>query len=202
MTDEQRAAWLAEHLPKKNEKLLRHVYGVAETAAALAERYHQDAGKAYQAGLLHDCAKWMTVDEQIRQAEGYGLDISALLPYGSTLLHAPVGEAIARHVLEVLDDEVLGAIRWHTTGRPGMTELEKIVYLADTIEPNRTPFTNLEPLRKLSKVDLNQAMLAVLHSTVTYVAQSGKRLHPASLDTLSWFEERYGKMDGAIVSFG
>ena len=163
-----------------------HTLGVAETAERMARIFGEDAEKARLAGLLHDCAKCMTLDEMKRAAAGLPED-----PELNTraLMHAPAGMCLARDKYGVTDPDVLGAIRWHTTGKKGMTALEKIIYLADVIEPNRKSFDGIEELRKLSLRDLDQAMALALRLSVGHVLSRGKPVHPDSLEALRQYEK-------------
>ena len=114
---------------KKNmdESRYEHTLGVMYTSAALAMRYECDLDKALLAGLMHDCAKCMPNAKKLKTAEKYGLEITDLEKKNPFMLHAKVGAVLAEKKYDITDEEVLGAIRWHTTGRPDMTLLEKIV---------------------------------------------------------------------------
>lgn len=149
-----------------------HTLGVMYTSAALAMRYGYDIDKALLAGLMHDCAKCMPNAKKLKTAEKNGLEISELERKNPFMLHAKVGELLARKKYDIDDEEVLGAIRWHTTGRPDMTLLEKIVYVADYIEPKREKAPNLKEIRQLAFVDLDRALLKILEDTLGYLGDS------------------------------
>ncbi|MCD8250273.1 MAG: bis(5'-nucleosyl)-tetraphosphatase (symmetrical) YqeK [Lachnospiraceae bacterium] len=149
-----------------------HTLGVMYTSAALAMRYGYDIDKALLAGLMHDCAKCMPNAKKLKTAEKNGLEISELERKHPFMLHAKVGELLARKKYDIDDEEVLGAIRWHTTGRPDMTLLEKIVYVADYIEPKREKAPNLKEIRQLAFVDLDRALLKILEDTLGYLGDS------------------------------
>ena len=164
----------------------RHTLGVAETAERMAHAFGEDEEKARLAGLLHDCAKCMTLDEMKRAAGSLPED-----PELNTraLMHAPAGMCIARDEYGVTDPDVLGAIRWHTTGKKDMTALEKIVYLADVIEPNRESFEGIEELRRLSFQDLDRAMALALRLSVDHVLSRGNAVHHDSLEALRQYKK-------------
>ncbi|MCD8198072.1 MAG: bis(5'-nucleosyl)-tetraphosphatase (symmetrical) YqeK [Lachnospiraceae bacterium] len=149
-----------------------HTLGVMYTSAALAMRYGYDIDRAQLAGLLHDCAKCMPNAKKLKTAEKNGLEISELERKNPFMLHAKVGELLARKKYDIDDEEVLGAIRWHTTGRPNMSLLEKIVYVADYIEPKREKAPNLKEVRQLAFINLDQALLKILEDTLGYLGDS------------------------------
>ena len=152
-----------EHKPDRFD----HTLGVAYTAANMAFLYGADIEKALIAGYLHDCAKCMTHEEQIKICEKNDIEITEVERKNHSLLHAKVGMYLARTKYDVYDPEILGAIRWHTTGREDMTLLEKIVYIADFIEPNRRPLENMAEIRKEAFTDLDKCLAHILHDSVT-----------------------------------
>jgi predicted HD superfamily hydrolase involved in NAD metabolism len=162
-------------------KRLEHSLGVSKAAAKLAERYGADAGKARLAGLLHDCARVMPSNILLQVAEASGIVVNDVEQREPMLLHAPVGAVIAARDYGVDDPEVLGAIRWHTTGGPHMTLLEEIVFLADYIEPRRT-FPGVDRLRKLAKVSLDEALLSSYDQTLKHLLAEGGLIHPATVE--------------------
>ena len=156
---------------KKNmdESRYEHTLGVMYTSAALAMRYECDLDKALLAGLMHDCAKCMPNAKKLKTAEKYGLEITDLEKKNPFMLHAKVGAVLAEKKYDITDEEVLGAIRWHTTGKPEMTLLEKIVYIADYIEPLRDKAPNLPKIRKMAFQDLDACMYEILKDTLAYL---------------------------------
>lgn len=163
-----------------------HTLGVEETARQMALLFGEDAQKAALAGLLHDCAKCMTLTQMVKAAKGVPLD--PVMKDSKALMHAVAGMCVARNVYGVDDEEVLGAIRWHTTGHAGMTRLEKIIYLADMIEPSRKPYPGLEEIRALCWKDLDLAMHTALSMSLEHVVSQGKTLHPDTLAALREYE--------------
>ena len=164
-------------------KRMPHVLGTEEEAARLARRFGADETKARVAGLLHDCTKKLDMTEQLALCEKYGIQLDPLERKALKLLHAKTGAAIARHVYGV-DDEVYQAILYHTTGRANMTLLEKILYLADYIEPSRE-FANdpdVVRLRETVYDDLDRGLLLGLTMTVQEMEDMGNPVHHDTLD--------------------
>ena len=162
-----------------------HVAGCEHEAVKLAERWGADPGDAAEAGILHDIAKKLTMPEQLKLAEKYGIVFDALERENVKLTHAITGAALSRDLFGVTD-RVYGAIRWHTTGRPDMTLLEKIIYLADYIEPTRD-FEGVEPLRSLAYEDIDAAMALGLRMSLDELAANGIVPHSDSIEALRWY---------------
>ena len=120
-----------------DSKRYEHTQGVAYTSAALAMRYGEDIQKAELAGLLHDCAKCLDNEKKIQICKKHNIEISEAEQNNPFLLHAKVGGYLAKTKYKVDDEEIIDAIVYHTTGRPGMSLMEKIVYIADYIEPGK-----------------------------------------------------------------
>jgi predicted HD superfamily hydrolase involved in NAD metabolism len=167
------------------ERRYAHTLGVEKTAALLARRWGYDEEKAALAGLLHDCAKGMSEEASIEKARKIGLFFDEYELFEPKLMHAPLGAALARLEYFVEDTEILSAIKFHTTGRKNMILLEKILYMADYIEPCRT-FDGVEELRKLSCEDLDAALLAGLRREICFVAARGGIVHPDSIDAMNY----------------
>lgn len=171
------------------ESRFRHTMGVAYTACSLAMCYGEDFEKAYLAGLLHDCSKLKDAD-YLAMAEKYNLDIPEYAYKSPALLHAPLSAAIAREKYHIQDEEVLNAVSSHNFGRPGMTMLEKIVYIADYIEPNRS-FSpeKLDYYRRLAFSDLDKCLVMVLKDTIDFVKENGYPLVPISHETYLFYKK-------------
>ena len=163
-----------------------HTLGVEQTARQMARVFGEDEEKAALAGLLHDCAKCMPLSQMVKAARHE--DIDPVMKESKALMHAVAGRCVARSVYGVEDEDVLGAIRWHTTGRADMTRLEKIIYLADMIEPNRKSYPGLEALRAQCMQDLDGAMHTALRMSLEHVKEQGKTLHPDTLAALTAYE--------------
>lgn len=146
----------------------RHTLRVADTAVSLAENYGYPADRAFLAGLLHDCGK----------------------SDGDALTHAGIGARLARDVYGVDDPEILSAIACHTTGRPEMTLLEKIIFTADYIEPGRDKAPRLDFLRMRAYEDLDDTILCILEDTLSYLKEKGTEIDERSLQTYTYYYKR------------
>jgi len=169
-----------------SEKRFRHIIGVAETARALAQKWGADADKAFLAGLVHDCAKEIPVNKSVERltASGYSPDEVELR--SPALLHAPLGAVVAREVFGISDKEVLNAVTFHTTGRPEMSLLEKIIYVADFTEPGRT-YPEAGEIRQLSYIDINRAVLKETDMVIKFTVDRGRAIHPATVITRNYY---------------
>ena len=148
------------------EKRFKHSLRVAETAVKLADNYGLDPKKAYLAGLIHDCAKY----NEEAYIKKYNIDFS-IYPVSSIkdpVLHSFLGAEVAKKVYNIYDRDVLKAIEYHTTGRPDMSDLEKIIFIADAIEPARD-FEGIDKIRKLAFENLNKAMLNLLDLSLIHI---------------------------------
>ncbi len=172
------------------EKRYEHTLGVEFTAASLAMRYGEDVEKLQMAGLLHDCAKGFSNEEQIEQCEKYDLPISDVERENPGLLHARLGAYLAKKKYHVEDPEILSAIEWHTTGRPEMTMAEKILYVADYIEPGRRDAPALTGKRIMAFRDLDQALLWILEDTVLYLKERALACDPMTEKTYEYYASR------------
>jgi len=164
-----------------------HTLGVEKTAREMARIFGVSEEQAALAGLLHDCAKCMPLERMLKAAKHEEVD--PVMKESKALMHAVAGRCVARDVYNVEDEAVLDAIRWHTTGRADMTALDKIIYLADMIEPSRKPYPGLEPLRALCMKDLDQAMHTALQMSLKHVQEQGKTLHPDTMAALAAYEQ-------------
>lgn len=183
--------WLRLMADRHGPDRFRHVTGVADTAARLAGRFGADAGKAWLAGLLHDYARELPLSEALRLAEAHGL-LGLVAEPSVELLHAPLGAVLVRAEIGVEDPEILAAVARHTTGAPGMTSLDKVVYLADHIEPGRR-FPGVDEVRVLAERDLDAAVIAALRRTVAHLEAAGR---PVDGRTLTAIRELAGQGRG------
>jgi predicted HD superfamily hydrolase involved in NAD metabolism len=159
----------------------RHTIGVVKAARQLAKEYAVSIDKAKIAGLLHDCAKMLDYQQLIKKAEEYRLDLDDISRLQPGLLHGVIGSIMARWDFGIEDAEILDAIRYHTTGRAGMTPLEKIIYLADYIEEGRD-FPGVDRLRDMSKRNLDQALLLALNHSIQYIIEKRQLIHPNTIE--------------------
>lgn len=168
--------YLKKHLTKER---YHHTVGVAYTAMSMAMKYNPQPDnnefmvKAEIAGLLHDCAKCMDNDKKIRICNKNQISYSKIEAENPYLLHGKVGAYIARKEFDILDEDILNAITWHTTGRPDMSLLEKIIFVADYIEPSRRPIPELNLIRQLAFTDIDQAVIKILENTLKYLNEKG-----------------------------
>lgn len=163
-----------------DHRRIPHVLGTEQEAIRLAERYGADVEKARRAALLHDCTKRLDMDEQLTLCKQYDIQLDELERQALKLLHAKTGAAVARDVFGV-DDEIYSAIWYHTTGRANMTKLEKIIYLADYIEPSRN-FPGIDKLRKVCYEDLDRGLLLGLEMTIEEMTAIGSPVHHATVE--------------------
>lgn len=161
-------------------ELYRHCAGVAEEAANLARRYGADENQAYIAGMVHDYAKRYSFSEQRKKARQLGLKPDFFGGAEKKLLHAPLGALLIKEELSITDEEVIGAVACHTTGRPGMNLLEKIIYLADLTEPGRS-YPGVEAIRKAAQTSLEEALLLAVENVIKSVLKRRLYLHPCSV---------------------
>lgn len=168
-----------------------HTQGVMYTAAALAMRYGEDLEKAQIAGLLHDCAKCIPDNKKLKICQKNKIFVSEMEQKNPFLLHAKVGAYIAQEKYGVADKEILSAIECHTTGKPEMTLLEKIIYVADYIEPMRNKAPNLADVRKLAFEDIDLALFKILSDTLSYLRHSTKNLDPMTLQAYEYYKEQF-----------
>lgn len=165
-----------DRLPKKRWE---HVQGVMETAVILAERFGADSVKADLAAIVHDVAKYWPI-LHLEQAVIEHHIQGDLLSYDRQLLHAHVGAYVAEAEYGIFDPEILDAIRYHTSGREHMTILDKVVCLADYMEPGRD-FPGVERIRYLAETSLDQALIAGFDSTITHLIAKGKSIYPLTI---------------------
>ena len=170
-----------------------HTLGVMYTAEALAMRYGIDMEKAAVAGLLHDCAKCIPNQQKIKLCKKHDIEITEMEKKNPSLLHAKLGAYMANKVYGVSDTEVLNAIRWHTTGKPDMTMLDIIIYMADYIEPNRDKAPNLKEIRKLCFENIEEALYEVLKSTLDYLGDRPEVIDPMTKESYLFYKWKLKK---------
>ena len=179
---------MEKHLdPKRYE----HTLGVAYTAASLAMRYGEDTVKAILAGMLHDCAKCLSNEKRISICEKHNIMISEAEEKNPFLLHAKAGSFLAMNKYKVHDSDVINAILNHTTGRPGMSLLEKIIFVADYIEPGRKKAPNLAEIREMAFISLDGAVVKILKDTLDYLKSTPGEIDPMTQKTYDYYCELY-----------
>ena len=175
---EQLLVKMQQFLP---EKRFKHCLGVEQAAIDLAERFGVDVEKAGLAGLLHDYAKKLSDEEFLALIDKYALN-PALKDWGNNVWHGMVGIYKIQEDLRLADPEILRAIEVHTVGSAQMSDLDKVVYVADYIEPNRD-FPGVEQAREIAHVSLNQAVAYETAHTVEHLAHKGLPIYPQTLET-------------------
>ena len=170
-------------------KRIPHIKGCEEEAVRLAERWGADPHLARRSGILHDCTKYLELDEQLALCEKYHVPLDELERVAVKLLHAKTGAAIARHVFGE-PEAVCDAIYWHTTGKADMNLLSKVLYLADYIEPSREDFDGLAELRRLAYTDLDKALLLGCELTIADMEERGVPVHSNTLQARNYLRGR------------
>ncbi len=168
-----------------SEERYIHSLGVMKTSEDLAKHYGVDEYKARIAGLCHDCAKNFSFGDLINKARLSGERIDYVYYKSPQLLHGIVGAYIAKELFRINDKEILDAIKYHTTGREKMSMFEKIVYIADVIEPSRS-FKGVNDLRKLAYLDLDRSLLKSFDDTINFVVQRGNVLHANTINARNY----------------
>jgi predicted HD superfamily hydrolase involved in NAD metabolism len=169
----------------KNERLI-HSLGVMKSAEALAKRYGADPDKALIAGLLHDITKEYSCEQHMELIKKYDVPIDEGEKNTLTLLHAITSAAFARFEAGITDDEILNAIRYHTTGRTDMTILERIIYVADFIEPNRK-YADVEYFRTIAFEDLDKTLYLGIKWCMEDLLRKDAYLHVNTLNGYNYF---------------
>ena len=165
-------------------KRIPHVQGVEGEAVRLAQRWGADPEKARRAGILHDCTKYLDLEEQLELCDKYGVVLDEMERQSAKLLHSKTGAWIARDVYGA-DEDIFQAIYWHTTGKADMSLLEKVIYLADYIEPHRD-FPGVDELRALAYQDLDKALLMGVEMSISDLQARGVPIHPNTRSAREW----------------
>lgn len=173
----------------------QHTLGVMYTSAAMAMRYEADLEQALLAGLLHDCAKCIPGDKKIQLCEKHYLGVSEVERKNPSLLHAKLGAFIAEEKYHIKEREILDAVRSHTTGRPGMSLLEKIVYIADYMEPGRKELPNMADVRKLAFTDIDACLYRILKDSLVYLNTRNISVDPMTQMTYEYYKKELGRED-------
>lgn len=189
MDRQQMTEKLKDKLP---EKRFEHSVGVEYTAGTMAFIYGIDCERAMIAGLLHDCAKYVPNDKKIQKCEKRKVPITKCEYSNPDLLHAKLSAIYAKEKYGVTDTEILSAIACHTTGKPGMTTLEKIIYIADYIEPNRNILPEMDIIRKEAYTDIDTCLLHILHNTMHYLGKKGSAIDPVTKETHEFYNQLRG----------
>lgn len=170
-------------------KRYEHTIGVAYTASCLAMTYGLDPEQAYLAGLLHDCAKGLSDKERLSYCKKHNIDVTEVEKVNPSLLHAKVGAHMAATHYGVKDNAIIDAIRFHTTGRPEMSKLEEIVFVADYIEPGRNHDPELPAIRQEAFSKLERSIVHIYRNTLEYLGTSSKVLDDTTRQAYIYYSE-------------
>ncbi|MCU0527192.1 MAG: bis(5'-nucleosyl)-tetraphosphatase (symmetrical) YqeK [Elainella sp. Prado103] len=179
--------WLAKNVPAKR---VEHILRVEQFSSVLAAQHQLDPGKAAQAGLMHDLAKYFKPHVLLEMAHQEGLSLDPVDELNPHLLHADVSAIVARDRFGITDSQILAAIANHTLGHPDMDDLSCVVFLADSLEPGRGDRAELIQLRHLSQQDLHQAVWLTSDYTLNHLMETQRLIHPRALATRNAFLHR------------
>lgn len=168
-------------------KRYHHTLGVAYTASALAMCNGVNLKDAERAGLLHDCAKYMSDKKSLSFCKKNNINISEVEKRNPFLIHGKIGAFMAKNKFGINNNDIINAIHNHTTGRPNMTVLEKIIFISDYIEPSRKVQPNLEEIRKLAFKDLDASLIWILKDTLEYLSNKGGEIDPMTQKTYDYY---------------
>ncbi|MBQ9606023.1 MAG: bis(5'-nucleosyl)-tetraphosphatase (symmetrical) YqeK [Lachnospiraceae bacterium] len=179
-------------IKKKIKKTLdkdryQHTLGVAYTASCLAMRYGADIDDAFTAGLLHDCAKCISNDEKFKLCDKYGIRLTEIEKKNPALIHSKLGAYLAEHKYDIRNKDIINSIRTHTTGEPGMSLLQNIIFTADYIEPRRDQAKNLKEVRELAFTDIDRAVEKILYDTLNYLNSKTAAIDPETRKTYEYY---------------
>lgn len=185
-------------LMKKMEKQLdssryKHTLGVMYTASSMAMRYDANIQNALLAGLLHDCAKCIPNPKKLKLCINNQININDVEKKNPGLLHAKLGAFLAKTKYGIDDKEVLSAITWHTTGKPNMSLLDKIIYIADFIEPGRIELPNMKKVRKLAFEDIDECLFQILSDSLIYFQKKNVPIDSMTEKTYIYYKNELGK---------
>ena len=181
--------WLENNLDRERYE---HSLGVADTAVELAEKFGQDVNKAYTAGLVHDCAKCLPKEELINIINSR-LSVDECELINPKTHHAPVGAYLAKDIFHIDDEEILSAVRWHTIGKLGMSDFEKIIFIADKIEPRTRPQSYIDYIKPHLDEEngLDMALLACYKATIKSLVDRNLKICIKTIDIYNDLLRRY-----------
>ena len=166
-----------------------HTIGVAYTAASLAMKYEMNIDQAFLAGILHDCAKCISDQKLLEKCGQNNIVFSDFERKNPYLLHSKLGAFYASNKYEIKDQDILNSIIYHTTGKPNMSMLEKIIFVADYIEPSRFKASNLDKIRKISFENIDNAVFFILKETIDYLTKTNSPIDPTSIETYDYYKK-------------
>ncbi|MBS5957866.1 MAG: bis(5'-nucleosyl)-tetraphosphatase (symmetrical) YqeK [Clostridiales bacterium] len=183
---------------KLSPQRYEHTISVSFICTALAMRYGADLEQSELAGLLHDCAKYYGDGNIIKKCEKQNIFLTSDELKAPVVLHAKYGAWLAEHKYGIEDKEVLDAIRWHTTGRPDMSLLEKIVFTADYIEPRRDKAADLPVVRSVAFIDLDECVYIILKGTLEYLEGKGYFVDSMSVQAYDYYKKIHEMKKGEL----
>jgi|ASRL01.1.fsa_nt_gi predicted HD superfamily hydrolase involved in NAD metabolism len=178
---------------KQSEKRFMHTLNVEKTAIELAKIHGADEVRVSLAALLHDYAKNYPTEKKERLCEKYSIILSELEHENMDLAHSKLGAAIAKAKYDIEDEDVINAILFHTTGRPHMSLIEKIIYISDFIEPGRKEFPGLIKARKLAYEDIDKSLIKVLLLSINHLVDQEKPIDPVTEQAYEYYYQRYNE---------
>ena len=168
------------------ERRFKHSLNVANCAMKLSEIYNYSKEKAYLAGIVHDCAKYLSNEEVEHYVNKYKIELDELEKGNLALSHSVIGSYIAKYELNIDDEDIINAVKYHTTGKQNMNLLEKIIYIADLIEEDRD-FPSVNLLRELTySGNLDEALLISFNNTIKFVIHNGHLIHPRTVEARNY----------------
>ena len=167
------------------KKRLIHIQSVVSTAVSLAKNYGEDIEKVEKAAFLHDCAKYRDKNILLKKASDFGIILDVAMMHNEELIHAYLGAELARREYKIEDENILNAIRYHTTGRVNMSLLEKIIYIADYIEPLRTT-PNVENVREVAYRNIDEAIVMAMDSTIRFLLEKKQLISPDTIEARNY----------------
>ncbi|WP_250277763.1 nicotinate-nucleotide adenylyltransferase [[Clostridium] colinum] len=171
-----------------NEKRFYHSIQVAKEAKSLAIEHNEDKEKAFLAGLVHDCCKCFSLPKIYEACEKYNFKLDEVLKKQPDLAHSFLGYYVAKDIYNIKDENILNSIKYHTTGKKNMSNLEKIIYIADYIEPTRPYFEGIYKARELAYKDLDKAMAYILENTIQFNLKKGRIIHHLSMEAYDYYK--------------
>lgn len=187
---EQVIDWLKQEVPPAR---LRHILGVEQMAIELAKTHELNQLKAAQAGLMHDLAKYFKPQRLLQMAQQNGVEVDAICDNNPHLLHADVSAIVAQQQFKIKDQEILEAIRNHTLGRPEMSKLSCVIFVADALEPNRGETPQLDKMREVSFTNLYKSVWQTCDYSLKYLLDTRRSIHPRAILTRNWALQKASK---------
>ena len=195
LDDDTRSRLIAYIRPRLTEKRLKHTFGTEKMAIKLAEACGESAAAAQTAALLHDAYKCISSEDRKTLLEKYGIADMAIDGFDIDLVHGYIAACAVREDLGIIDEDILNAIRYHTTGRPGMSRLEKIIYSSDVVEENRV-YDVADYLRKSVLEDIDRGTYIVMNHVLRFLLENDSPVYALTVDAYNALLKEYKKTEG------